>query len=83
MKQAAGLAEKKYRLKNKLRGKVQDMKAKVEADLLDKYCYIGYANIIRRNRTIALKVGTTKSIGPSIIPAKQFVTLKKTPSSSI
>lgn len=57
--QSEALEREKARLKEELRERVQDVMAQVEGNLLDKYCYVDYADILKRNRTRALKVPRT------------------------
>lgn len=50
------LEQEKVQLKEKLKEKVPDVAAQVEDSLVDKYCHAEYTAVLRRNRTLALKV---------------------------
>lgn len=54
--QRASLELEKAMLKDKLKEKTSDIAAKVEDNLVDKYCHVEYTSVFRRNRTRALKV---------------------------
>lgn len=50
------LEDEKTRLREELKERAQDVSAKVEDNLLDKYCYLEYTQILKRKRITALKV---------------------------
>lgn len=50
------LENEKMRLREELKERVQDVSAKVEDNLVDKYCYLEYTQILKRKRITALKV---------------------------
>lgn len=54
--QHAALELEKAQLQDKLKERVSDIAVQVENSLVDKYCYMEYTSVLKRNRTRALKV---------------------------
>ncbi|CAM9458599.1 unnamed protein product [Pylaiella littoralis] len=53
----AALELEKAQLQDKLKERVSDIAVQVENSLVDKYCYMEYTSVLKRNRTRALKQG--------------------------
>lgn len=50
------LDAEKARLEQELKERMRDLLARAQEDLIDKYCFVGFDELLLKNRTRALKV---------------------------